>query len=130
LSTLEGGFNAGVASITKRESPISLNDKGIELLENSGAKEFVDNNKTVLIEKIKVLGHGTAYDIQENARKSVMEMEKDSTFNPLKKYAFDKGTDLSLITVAASLYLRDIALPEFGFSLVDVDISKPAKGTV
>ena len=125
LSTLEGSYAGGAASITKRKSPISLNEKGLALLEASGAKQFVQDNKVSLIAKIRELGHSTAYDVQENAKKAIASLKDDANFVPLKQYAFREGIELELIELAAALCLRDTALSDFGFSLTDVDVSSP-----
>lgn len=122
-------------SINKKEtygisqSPVSLNTRGKEVLDESKAMAVITTNQTDLIQKIKELGVSTAYDVQENSLKVLTKLaeEKDARMNGLKEYAFQKGIDLEIVLWVTALALRDIALPELGFTAEDVDKSDPTK---
>lgn len=123
LSTLEGQYSVG--NITQRNSPISLNERGTKLLNESTANEFVDKNLQELVEKIRIAGAANAYDIQETAKTVVQSYRNDIRFLPLKNFAFEQGIDLNIIEVATAIYLRDKTLPQFGFTPDDVDGTTP-----
>lgn len=125
LSTLEGQYSVG--NITQRNSPISLNERGTKILTESGADQFVKNNLNELVEKIKLLGSSTAYDIQENSKIVIESYKDDVRFVPLKKFAFDQGIDLVIIQTAAAINLRDMSLSMFDFTSEDIDKTTPIK---
>ena len=125
VSTLEGSLTP--ASITQRKSPVTLNDRGIKLLNDSNAKKFVDDNLNELMQKIRDFNVSTAYDVQEKSKQVIESYRNDNKFAPLKDYAFKQGVELELIELAASFYLRDQALPKFSFTQEDVDKTEPHK---
>lgn len=115
------------ASYMTRKSPISLNDKGEELLKRSKADKFVLVNESELVGKIKASDPKTAYDVQEIAKKVVKSLENDGRFNSFKDFAYKEGLDLEPIFTVMSIYLRDIALPLLGFDYTQIDQTDPSK---
>lgn len=110
----------------KSESPASLTDEGSRLLKVSGAEKFILDNQAELIDKIREKEPKTAYDVQEIARAIVGSYQNKPQFIPLKNYAFQTGLELSNIILVAGVFLRDLALPQLGYTPEDVDNSDPA----
>lgn len=117
------------ASYGVSQSPVSLNTRGKELLDESHAMEFITANQSDLIQQIRDLKVATAYDVQENAQKVLTKLaeDKDTRVDGLKEFAFKKGIDLEIVLWVAALALRDVALPILGFTADDIDKSDPTK---
>lgn len=121
VSNIEGRFGVGYTSTS---SPVRLTPKGLEILNKSGAKTIVDNekNKKKILDKICSKGKPkTAYDVQEKTKQVIKDMADDSMFIPLKNYAFTKGIDLEILLNIVAIYFRDIALKHCGFKVEDLD---------
>jgi hypothetical protein len=112
---------------TKRKSPVSLNDKGEELLKKSGADKFVLQNEQELIQKIKEQNPKTAFDVQEISKKVVESLANDERFNTFKDFVYKEGINLEPIFTVMSIYLRDIALPLLGFDYTQIDKTDPSQ---
>ena len=109
------------------KSPLVLNEKGTNILNNSGVKELVDSGLPQLIEEIREKNPQNAYEVQECARKVMLNIKNNTTLLPkLQNGAFNTGVDVDSVLFAGSLYLRDLALPKFNFKLEDIDNHKPA----
>lgn len=111
----------------KRDSPLSLTDKGKALLLDSGGESYVEANKKTLIDAIKTKKPQSAYDVQEFAREAIAERADTKEFVPIKNYLYEQGLDLERATRVLGIYLRDMALTELGFTPEDVDKSEPKK---
>lgn len=104
-------------------SPRQLNDKGNEILNNSGIKEIVDEKKDFLFSVVKNAKPKTPYDAErliEDAMSTLPELCPD-VVDKLKDGAFKTGTDLGSLLYVGSIYLRNEIFPELGFSLTDLD---------
>lgn len=115
------------STLIKRKSPISLTEKGIEILRNSGSDKFVLENQAELVQKIKDKNPKTAYDVQFVAREVVESLQNDERFIPFKNYVYKEGFPLEHIFIVMGVYLRDVALPLLGFSLEQVDQTDPTR---
>lgn len=124
---IEERTNSASSTYTKRKSPVSLNDKGEELLKKSGADKFVLQNKQELIQKIKEQNPKTAFDVQEISKKVVESLANDERFNTFKDFVYKEGINLEPIFTVMSIYLRDIALPSLGFDYTQIDKTDPSK---
>ena len=113
------------ATLTKRKSPVTLTDKGEELLKRSGSDKFVLENKDELINKIKEKNPKTAYDIQLFAREIIEGLQNEDRFNQFKNFVYKEGIDLETIFIVMSIYLRDIALPLLGYKPEQIDETDP-----
>lgn len=114
------------ATLTKRKSPISLSEKGEEMLIKSGANKFVLDNLQELVKKIKEKDPKSAYDVQEISKDVIKSMTADDKFIPLKDYVYKEGIELDAIIIVMSIFLRDQALPLLNYKPEDVDKSDPA----
>ena len=116
------------STLTKRKSPVSLNEKGEALLKESGSDKFILENKDEFVEKIKNKNPHSAYDIQEYADEVISTLKNHERIIPFKDYAYKEGLDLEQsIFIVMGLYLRDIALSLLGYKPEDIDKSDPAK---
>lgn len=107
---------------TQSNSPITLNEKGKNLLEKSKIKNLIDKNKQTLCDIIKKKNPQTAYDVQELAKKVIPSIIVDpKNFKDIKNKAFELGVGVEDILFVGSIYLRDIALKECGFKFEDLD---------
>ena len=106
-------------------SPLTLNEKGKDILNKSGIKELVDKKLVQLIENIKEKNPQNAYQIQEFAKEVMFNIKANpETLPQLQKGAFDTGVDVDSVLLVGSIYLRDLALPEFNCRLEDIPDDK------
>ncbi len=104
------------------KSPLVPNEKGADILEKSGIKEMVDAASTRLVEEIKEKAPQNPYQIQEYAKAVMLNMKNNAdVLQHLQEGAFNAGVDVDTILFIGSLYLRDLALPEFSFASEDTD---------
>lgn len=110
---------------SESHSPMTLNERGKDILNKSGIKELVDKGLPQLIESIQEKNPKNAYQVQEFAREVMVSIKSNATLLPqLQKGAFDTGVDVDSVLLVGSLYLRDLALPKFNFKLEDIDDQK------
>jgi len=107
-------------------SPIRLKPEGINVLENSGMKDFVDSNEKMLHENC---GHDceiSAYEIQEKVfdlfDNFEFEKEVDKRF---KDFAYKEGMNIETIRRIGAIYFRDKCLQVCDLVPADVDTTKP-----
>lgn len=111
--------------LTKRESPVSLTERGAKFLTESGGKKFIDEYYIALRAKVEGRGPKTSYDIQEESRNVLKEESEDENFSPLKEYLFKEGLELSDLITVMGIYLRDRILKDKGIDLKDIDEHTP-----
>lgn len=107
--------------LVKRESPISLTDKGKALLLDSGGQAYIEANKSALIEAIRAKTPTSAYDVQEMAKQVIQEKSSSPEFVPIKNYLYSEGLDLERAVTVLGIHLRDEAFPVLGFNPNDID---------
>ncbi|QQS15354.1 MAG: hypothetical protein IPK84_03215 [Candidatus Moraniibacteriota bacterium] len=125
LSKLEGQFETSQNAFFQRKSPISLTDKGLEALEESGAKQFVDSNIEELYQKIDKKNPSTAYDVQELSRAIASDLESDPRVSKMKDFVYERGIDFSTIASVTGIYLRDEVLKKKNWRQDDIDKYAP-----
>ena len=137
FSAIETSINWIKESITKLEgrvddafasgSPIKLLSKGIEVLEKSGLKEYVDKHKEELMTKCKFAKNFTnQYDIQESAFDCFDKLDFSGFEPKLKEASYQYGMSIETIRRIGGIYFRDFLLSENGFTPEDLD--KPQNG--
>lgn len=111
------------SGLYQANSPISLTKDGDRTLEESGLKEYIDQNKQVLIDACDAgADMRTPYDVQEcvfeffDSHELPQEME-----DRLKTYAYNHGLKLDVLLRVGAIYLRDIALVQKGFDPKDIE---------
>ena len=103
VAELKGSFNT--YRFIKSDSPIKLTEGGIDLLQNSGGKAYLDKNIEDLYEKFE--GIDNEYDIQKKARDIMRDKEHDKNFDAMKKYLYQKGLSFDDLSTVMGVYLRD-----------------------
>lgn len=119
--TLEGKMNSTFAS----SSPISLLPQGLEILEKSGLKTYIDTHKENLVQIIsKQSTFSNPYDIQTGAFLFFDTLPFGEFETKLKESAFQYGMGLETIRRIGGIYFRDILLAQHNFKPEDLDSLK------
>jgi hypothetical protein len=110
------------SGLYQAHSPISLTKSGDNTLTESGMKEYIDQNKQILIDACDAgADMRTPYDVQEyvfdffDSHEFPQEVE-----DQLKTYAFNQGMNMDVLRRVGAIYLRDIALEQKGFDAKDI----------
>lgn len=110
------------SGLYQAHSPISLTKDGDQTLTESGLKEYIDQNKQVLIDACDAgADMRTPYDVQEyvfdffDSHEFPQEVEDE-----LKTYAYNQGIKMDVLRRVGAIYLRDLALEQKGFELQDI----------
>ncbi|OGI86001.1 hypothetical protein A3A05_02730 [Candidatus Nomurabacteria bacterium RIFCSPLOWO2_01_FULL_41_12] len=99
------------SNIYKNNSPLDLTDFGKKLVKDSGFETIFETTKDDLADKLlKEKNPKTKYDTQEMARALLDELTEYPAFQPIKKYAFEHGNDVTQILRAGAILLRDYYL--------------------
>lgn len=94
-------------------SPIELNDLGKEILDKSGARNFIDSSLESLISKIKDGNPKSYLDIHQLAVSVLFNLLDTEPFSGIKDFVYQnpqyKGNDIDIQAIInlAALYLRD-----------------------
>ena len=121
ITKLEGRMDNAFGSA----SPIKLLPRGIEILEKSGLKEYIDKNRDDLISRCGFKKDLTnQYDIQENAFRCFDELDFGEFESKLKETSYKYGMSLETIRRIGGIHFRDILLSENGFTPEDLDKPK------
>lgn len=105
----------------RRKSPVSLTGRGNSFLENSGGRQFVDDNFTELLGKVDELDPKTAYDVQEDSQKVIERLVDDERINPIKIFLFKDGSTWEDAVFVMGIYLRDSVLKHKNWNVDDID---------
>lgn len=110
VKKLEGRFDGfeKYNVLAKGHSPLSLTESGVELLEQSGAKNYLEKHFTKLYGLFDDIDKG--YEIQERAREVIENQRKEKDFNAIKEYLYNAGRPMDNIILVMSIELRDMVL--------------------
>lgn len=110
-------------------SPRQLNELGNKILNESGVKQIIENNKAKLLEIIKSKKPDNAYDTEQLILSIVNELPKHcpEIIDELKQGAFRVGQSIDTVLFIGGLYLRNLIFSELGFSLTDIDSHNAGK---
>lgn len=105
------------------DSPRKLNERGMEILNGSGIKEMVHNQKQELLELVRAKQLTNPYDAELEIQKIMMDLPNrhPDLLDRLKIGAYNSGVDLNTVLFTGSIYLRDSIFKELGFNLDDLD---------
>jgi hypothetical protein len=117
MASLEGK----TSSLFQSHSPIGLTKKGKKFLQESGLREFIDENKDELMRQCdshKTMA--TPYDVQQMAFAFFDDLAlPDEIEVKMKNVAFNHGVSLGELRRTGGIYFRDICLDALGFELED-----------
>jgi hypothetical protein len=106
-------------------SPLTLNERGKQILEESGIKEIVDAEAEDLLQKLADLKPLNAYQVQECSVNVVRVLaENPSVLAKLQEGAYKTGVNVDSVLFVGAIYFRDLALPKYNFKLEDIDEEK------
>jgi len=99
--------------VVEARSPRCLNDRGLEILQKSGIKEIVDENRSDLEARLRAQSPTTSYDAERAAILVIMDLPERSPdiLARLKNGAFNVGAELNTVLLVGGMYLRDEILP-------------------
>jgi hypothetical protein len=104
-------------------SPRQLNNRGNDILKESGIKEIVDQKKSKLLQIIKNKDPKNPYDAEKFTTQIMSELPTycPEVIEQLKGGAFKTGVDIKTVLFVGSIYLRDLIFPDLGFIVSDLD---------
>ncbi len=107
-------------------SPRQLNDRGTEVLIQSGIKEIIEGEKDHLLALVKQKNATNAYDAEQAILDIVMELPKHcpDMVDKLKAGAFKTGSGINALLFVGGIHLRNLIFSDLGFSLTDIDVKK------
>lgn len=115
-------FEGKQSNVFASASPISLKPIGVEALEGSGLKKWIDDHKNELLTHCARLNN--PYDIQESVFKQFDQLDFGNFEAQLKQTAFSYGWSIETMRRVGGIYFRDVCLKEHGFTPEDLDKPK------
>lgn len=97
----------------EEESPLKLTQLGKKVLEQSGAKQIIEDNYVELEAMIDEKHPNTAYDVQSYVSKLIAQLENEKWAIPIKNFAYENPRFdnhlLKLVDIQKTMvvYLRD-----------------------
>jgi hypothetical protein len=119
FATLEGKSQ----NLFVQHSPISLTKKGEKILNESGLKIYIDDDKDLLSAACsKDRKMDTPYDVQQSAFDffDAYKFPKEQD-NQFKTYAFNEGISMDAVRRIGAIYFRDLCLEANGFTREELD---------
>lgn len=104
-------------------SPRQLNSRGNNILEESGIKKIVEDERENLLTIVKKKDIKNAYDAEERIFKIMMNLPKHcpEMVDGLKTGAFNAGVDLDVVLFVGAIHLRNLIFKDLGFEIGDLD---------
>jgi hypothetical protein len=100
----------------EHNSPIQLTVKGIEVLERSGGKKYLDNNINSLIIEIEEQKYDSAFDVQNFSSIVLFQRAETEDFKLIKNWVYNnpvyKEVNITLVSVinVMAVHLRNVYL--------------------
>lgn len=133
-------LNVSISTITKSDpltqthSPLSLTQKGKELVENFGLKKMVDDNWQTINSCSNQIESKNPYDIQQFfIEKSILHLDEfigDDNFNKIKLIAYNEGLTMASLSRAIAVIIRDRYFEEHNIEISEVDKHDPNKSPI
>ncbi|MDD5347772.1 MAG: hypothetical protein PHT59_04075 [Candidatus Omnitrophica bacterium] len=105
----------------KNKSPLSLTERGMNFLKESGGEKFVDDNFDELAVKVEALKPATSYDVQEDSKSVIEALRDDSRLDPLKEFLFKDGSEIEDLFFVMGIHLRDKILARKNWNVNDIE---------
>lgn len=77
-----------IDNLAPKRSPRKMNDMGLEVYAETGAKKILDDNAAFLLAELEKKSPDTAYDVEEAAFEVLLAHLTTPLFNPLKNYLY------------------------------------------
>lgn len=89
----------------------------------------MDKHQETLMSLVRKSSPTNAYDVEVCSIQAVKKFvsKDEEILNEIKDNTFALGEVLPIVLFVGGLYLRNIVLPEFGYSLDDIDKHDPYK---
>lgn len=111
-------------SVFQGHSPLTLSELGIRILEESGGKDYVDENRNRLIAEIANMSPKCELDVQYYSYSVLTKKTGEESFIRIKNFVYQNPVfrsndekpfllDLEMATHIMSFYLRDLYLASF-----------------
>ena len=103
--------------------PRQLNERGENILNESGIKVLIDEKKDDLLQLIKNKNISNPYDAESSINEIMLNLLKyyPNMTDKIKNGAFSMGVDIDTVLYAGSIYLRNLIFKDLGFSIEDLD---------
>ena len=124
LDTSVAALRGRVDDLYAGRSPVRLLSKGAKILEESGLRRWIDENRTALLGQCrKRSAMRNPYDIQT----AVFTFFDKIVFPPnleenLKTCAFQNGIEMNNLRRIGGIYFRDLCMDNAGFELRDLSL--------
>lgn len=89
------------------DSPLKLTESGEELAKEIDAYRFISENKEFLFALLAKENPKTQYDVQEMAKKVLIDSIPRPVLTPIKKYAYENGLNIEVLLNLIGIILRD-----------------------
>jgi hypothetical protein len=123
-------LNTNPNAVIRAKSPLSLTEKGAQLIKEMKGKEIFEKYKEALIEKVQAQNSENAYDIQmaamDVAKNELMNLLNPEEIDTLKNHAFNNGLIMEDVYSIFGIQLRDEILKKKAIPLAEVDKHAPA----
>lgn len=125
VASINGFLSSGIGKDfslggTNKNSPRTLNERGLKLYNDVNGKNFLEKNKEELFAYLDRLAPKTAYDVENEALMALMTKTSTDMFIPIKSFLYNcpeielngKPYEITLADVCRVLYvpLRDMYL--------------------
>jgi hypothetical protein len=109
--------------IAPAHSPRQLNERGRLILEKSGIKEIIDNEKETLLKIVREKGATNPYDAEAIILSVMADLPNHcpDVVEKLKTQAFNSGASMNDVLLAGGIYLRNLIFPDLGFNVEELD---------
>jgi hypothetical protein len=110
------------------QSPINLLPLGEQWLKESGMGEYIEKNNPSLMTLCEEKRETNPYEVQKFIFKAFDDLKFDkANEDKFKKFAFEKGTTMSVIRRVGGIHFRNLCLDEFKMNKEDIDKHDPEK---
>lgn len=128
LKDLKTGADNAANPAFAAGSPVNLNSTGEIWIYESGLKDYINSNKDSFLKQCVEKKETNPYEVQKHTFKIFDEIIFDAAFeDKLKKFAFEKGTTMSVVRRIGGIYLRNICLDSFGMNKDEIDRHDPTR---
>lgn len=128
LHDLKVTSDNAIKPVFTSKSPVNLNQTGEAWLIESGLKDYIDGHKEELMKDCEGKKVTNPYEVQIHVFRMFDNYKFDDVFDDkLKKFAFEKGSTMSIVRRVAGIYFRNLCLEKFGMNKEDIDKHDPEK---